>query len=99
MEQHATLPVKWMPLESLMDGYFDEKTDVVSEMHYLYAYSMYVRTYMCALALLMHISHLRAYNLQMLYLLVETLNLEIILFLTFSVLNSLNLLALYAVAT
>ena len=31
MEQHATLPVKWMPLESLMDGYFDEKTDVVSD--------------------------------------------------------------------
>ena len=29
VEQHATLPVKWMPLESLMDGYFDEKTDVV----------------------------------------------------------------------
>ena len=30
IEQHVTLPVKWMPLESLMDGYFNEKTDVVS---------------------------------------------------------------------
>ena len=29
VEQHVTLPVKWMPLESLMDGYFDEKSDVV----------------------------------------------------------------------
>jgi len=29
IEQHATLPVKWMALESLLDGYFDEKTDVV----------------------------------------------------------------------
>ena len=30
VEQHTTLPVKWMALESLLDGYFDEKTDVVS---------------------------------------------------------------------
>ena len=30
VEQHVVLPVKWMSLESLMDGYFDEKTDVVS---------------------------------------------------------------------
>ena len=30
VEQHVMLPVKWMPLESLMDGYFNEKTDVVS---------------------------------------------------------------------
>ena len=29
MDTHTTLPVKWMPLESLLDGYFDEKTDVV----------------------------------------------------------------------
>ena len=29
MDKHTTLPVKWMPLESLLDGYFDEKTDVV----------------------------------------------------------------------
>ena len=28
-EKHAKLPVKWMSLESLLDGYFDEKTDVV----------------------------------------------------------------------
>ena len=27
--KHAMLPVKWMSLESLLDGYFDEKTDVV----------------------------------------------------------------------
>ena len=29
VNQHALLPVKWMSLESLTDGYFDEKTDVV----------------------------------------------------------------------
>ena len=34
VEQHVTLPVKWMPLESLMDGYFDEKTDVVHDCTY-----------------------------------------------------------------
>ena len=28
-DKHTTLPVKWMALESLLDGYFDEKTDVV----------------------------------------------------------------------
>ena len=28
-DKHATLPVKWMSIESLLDGYFDEKTDVV----------------------------------------------------------------------
>lgn len=28
-DKHATLPVKWMALESLLDGYFDEQTDVV----------------------------------------------------------------------
>ena len=29
MDKHTTLPVKWMSIESLLDGYFDEKTDVV----------------------------------------------------------------------
>ena len=29
VEKHTTLPVKWMAIESLLDGYFDEKTDVV----------------------------------------------------------------------
>ena len=29
VEKHTTLPVKWMSIESLLDGYFDEKTDVV----------------------------------------------------------------------
>jgi len=29
VEKHTTLPVKWMALESILDGYFDEKTDVV----------------------------------------------------------------------
>ena len=29
IEKHTTLPVKWMALESLLDGYFDQKTDVV----------------------------------------------------------------------
>jgi len=29
IEKRATLPVKWMALESLLDGYFNEKTDVV----------------------------------------------------------------------
>ena len=32
VEKHTTLPVKWMALESLLDGYFDEKTDVVCNM-------------------------------------------------------------------
>ena len=40
MNQHTTLPVKWMPLESLLDGYFDEKTDVVRD----YIASSYVDT-------------------------------------------------------
>ena len=34
IEKHAMLPVKWMSPESLLDGYFDEKTDVV-RMHVL----------------------------------------------------------------
>ena len=29
VDKHTRLPVKWMSLESLLDGYFDEKTDVV----------------------------------------------------------------------
>ena len=29
MSQHAIMPVKWMALEALLDGYFDEKTDMV----------------------------------------------------------------------
>ena len=29
-DKHTVLPVKWMALESLLDGFFDEKTDVVS---------------------------------------------------------------------
>ena len=32
VDKHVTLPVKWMSLESLLDGYFDEKTDVVCNM-------------------------------------------------------------------
>jgi len=28
-DKHTRLPVKWMAMESLLDGYFDEKTDVV----------------------------------------------------------------------
>ena len=28
-EKRAILPVKWMSPESLLDGYFDEKSDVV----------------------------------------------------------------------
>ena len=31
VEKHTTLPVKWMSLESLLDGFFDEKTDVVCQ--------------------------------------------------------------------
>ena len=31
MNQHTTLPVKWMSLESLLDGFFDEKTDMVCD--------------------------------------------------------------------
>ena len=29
MNSHTRVPVKWMSLESLLDGFFDEKTDVV----------------------------------------------------------------------
>ena len=29
MSQHTIMPVKWMALEALLDGYFDEKTDMV----------------------------------------------------------------------
>jgi len=29
VDKHTTLPVKWMAVESLLDGYFNEKTDVV----------------------------------------------------------------------
>ena len=29
VDKHTTLPVKWMSLESLLNGFFDEKTDVV----------------------------------------------------------------------
>ena len=29
VDKHTRLPAKWMSLESLLDGYFDEKTDVV----------------------------------------------------------------------
>ena len=29
VDQKTTLPIKWMAVESLLDGYFDEKTDVV----------------------------------------------------------------------
>ena len=32
VDKHITLPVKWMSIESLLDGYFDEKTDVVCSM-------------------------------------------------------------------
>ena len=31
-EPSVKLPVKWMALESLLDGIFSEKTDVVSEL-------------------------------------------------------------------
>ena len=29
VNKHTVLPVKWLSIESLLDGYFDEKTDVV----------------------------------------------------------------------
>ena len=50
IEKHATLPVKWMALESLLDGYFDEKTDVVCT--YLYGHvctHSYVYIYLMAM--------------------------------------------------
>ena len=31
VDKHTILPVKWMAMESILDGYFDEKTDVVCE--------------------------------------------------------------------
>ena len=44
VDTHTTLPVKWMSLESLLDGLFDEKTDVVcmyDEMQYVIVKSRY----------------------------------------------------------
>jgi len=29
-DKHSALPVKWMSPESILDNYFDEKSDVVS---------------------------------------------------------------------
>ena len=46
-DKHATLPVKWMSLESLLDGYFDEKTDVVrmySAIEMKFPYYLVIRT-------------------------------------------------------
>ena len=31
VDKHTILPVMWMAMESILDGYFDEKTDVVCE--------------------------------------------------------------------
>ncbi len=33
------LPIKWMALESILDGIFTEKTDVVSAHKLIYSYS------------------------------------------------------------
>ena len=39
IDKHTRLPAKWMSLESLLDGYFDEKTDVVRmRMYRVYLY-------------------------------------------------------------
>ena len=32
-DKHTRLPVKWMSLESLLDNFFNEKTDVVRVLH------------------------------------------------------------------
>ena len=41
-DKHTLLPVKWMAMESLLDQYFDEKTDVVNE-----AYKCYITVAIC----------------------------------------------------
>ena len=45
MNQHTMMPVKWMSLESLLDGYFDEKTDMVRT--YVYT-GIYMNTSVCS---------------------------------------------------
>ena len=46
VDQKTTLPVKWMAVESLLDGYFDEKTDVVRKYVYVpYYYTSCVCVY------------------------------------------------------
>ena len=42
IQKHVMLPVKWMSLESLLDGYFDEKTDVVC-MHIFLVHALLVK--------------------------------------------------------
>ena len=42
-DKHTTLPVKWMAIESLLDGYFDEKTDVVRKYIYTIDNHFYLR--------------------------------------------------------
>ena len=44
-DKHATLPVKWMSLESLLDGYFNEQTDVVCI--YVFTYHIPINSMHC----------------------------------------------------
>ena len=43
------LPVKWMALESLHDGLFSEKTDVVSGLYFLKCLSNYTVVIWCVM--------------------------------------------------
>ena len=59
VNQHIPLPVKWMSLESLLDGYFDEKTDVVrayvcNNIVYLNSYMVSIRTHIIFVVLIIH---------------------------------------------
>ena len=41
MGQKAKIPIKWMPLESIHDGYYNQKTDVVCNGLYIVITQMY----------------------------------------------------------
>ena len=40
LRHHAKVPIKWMPLESIHDGIFNEKTDVVCLIQHLCTHAL-----------------------------------------------------------
>ena len=40
LQHRAKVPIKWMPLESIHDGIFNEKTDVVCLIQYLCTHTL-----------------------------------------------------------